>query len=62
MLLWHSFSTYLYRHCPQAVVMTLEAISGPTEEKMARLLKSLSDAVIITPDQMERVSVSLSMG
>lgn len=42
----------------EAVVMTLEAISAPTEEAMARLLKSLSDAVIITPDMMNNVSGS----
>jgi hypothetical protein len=40
----------------QAVIMTIEAVVGPTEEKMVRLLKFLSDAIIITPDMMERVS------
>jgi len=38
----------------EAVVMTLEALSSTVEEAMCRLLKSLSAAVIITPDLMER--------
>ncbi|XP_054259063.1 programmed cell death protein 4 [Macrosteles quadrilineatus] len=38
----------------EAVVMTLEALSSSVEEAMCRLLKSLSAAVIITPDMMER--------
>jgi hypothetical protein len=36
--------------------MTIEAISGHTEELMCKLLKSLYAAIIITPDMMERVS------
>lgn len=43
----------------EAVVMTIEAISGHTEEMMCRLLKSLCDSIIITPNMMERVSVLL---
>jgi hypothetical protein len=39
--------------------MTIEAISGHTEEVMCKLLKSLYAAIIITPDMMERVSVEL---
>lgn len=39
--------------------MTIEAISGHTEEMMCKLLKSLYAAIIITPDMMERVSVVL---
>lgn len=35
--------------------MTIDAVVGPTEEKMIRLLKFLSDTIIITPDMMERV-------
>ncbi|XP_059471112.1 programmed cell death protein 4 [Neocloeon triangulifer] len=38
----------------EAVIMTIEAVVGPTEGKMVCLLKFLSDAVIITPDMMER--------
>ncbi|PNF31523.1 Programmed cell death protein 4 [Cryptotermes secundus] len=38
----------------EAVVMTIEAISGHTEEMMCKLLKSLCAAIIITPDMMER--------
>ncbi|KAL0269827.1 UNVERIFIED_CONTAM: hypothetical protein PYX00_007433 [Menopon gallinae] len=38
----------------EAVVMTIEAINAQTEEMMCKLLKSLCDAVIITPDMMER--------
>lgn len=39
--------------------MTIEAISGHTEEMMCKLLKSLYAAIIITPDMMERVSAIL---
>jgi hypothetical protein len=42
----------------QAVIMTIDAVVGPTEEKMIRLLKFLSDTIIITPDMMERVKNS----
>lgn len=38
----------------EAVIMVIEAINGQTEEMMCKLLKSLYDAVIITPDMMER--------
>lgn len=38
----------------EAVVMTIEAINGHTEEMMCKLLKSLYAAIIITPDMMER--------
>ncbi|XP_066992189.1 programmed cell death protein 4 [Anabrus simplex] len=38
----------------EAVVMTIEAINGHTEEMMCKLLKSLFTAVIITINQMER--------
>ncbi|KAL1122659.1 hypothetical protein AAG570_002986 [Ranatra chinensis] len=38
----------------EAIVMTLEAINAQVEEAMCKLLKSLSAAVIITPDMMER--------
>lgn len=38
----------------EAVVMVLESINSHVEEKMCKLLKSLSDAIIITPDMMER--------
>lgn len=38
----------------EAIVMVLEAINNHVEEKMCKLLKSLSDAIIITPDMMER--------
>jgi hypothetical protein len=41
--------------------MTIEAISGHTEEMMCKLLKSLYAAIIITPDMMERVSVILNI-
>jgi hypothetical protein len=37
--------------------MTIDAVVGPTEEKMIRLLKFLSDTIIITPDMMERVKI-----
>lgn len=37
--------------------MTLEAINSNVEEAMVKLLKSLSDAIIITPDMMEVVSI-----
>lgn len=36
--------------------MVLEAISAHVEEAMCKLLKSLSAAIIITPDMMKRVS------
>lgn len=35
--------------------MTLEALNSQVEEQMCKLLKSLSAAIIITPDMMERV-------
>lgn len=38
----------------EAVVMVLEAINHHTDEAMCKLLKSLSNAVIITEDMMER--------
>ncbi|XP_049857865.1 programmed cell death protein 4 [Schistocerca gregaria] len=38
----------------EAVVMTIEAINGHTEELMCKLLKSLYSAIIITPDMMDR--------
>ncbi|CAH1400670.1 unnamed protein product [Nezara viridula] len=38
----------------EAIVMTLEAISTTVEEQMCKFLKSLSAAIIITPDMMER--------
>ncbi|XP_075222554.1 programmed cell death 4 [Lycorma delicatula] len=38
----------------EAVVMVLESINSHVEEKMCKLLKTLSDAIIITPDMMER--------
>ncbi|GLG97183.1 Programmed cell death protein 4 [Gryllus bimaculatus] len=38
----------------EAVVMTIEAINGHTEEMMCKLLKSFYAAIIITPDQLER--------
>lgn len=36
--------------------MVLEAINHHTDEAMCKLLKSLSNAIIITEDMMERVS------
>lgn len=41
----------------EAVIMVIEAINGHTEEMMTKLLKSLCEAIIITPDMMERVSL-----
>lgn len=41
----------------EAIVMTIEAINSQTEEMMCKLLKSLCDAVVITPDMMERVGI-----
>lgn len=38
----------------EAVVMVLEAINHHTDEAMCKLLKSLSNAIIITEDMMER--------
>lgn len=38
----------------EAVVMVLEAINHHTDEAMCKLLKSLSNAVIITEDMMDR--------
>lgn len=38
----------------EAVLMTIEAINGHTEEMMCKLLKSFYAAIIITPEQMER--------
>ncbi|KAK9508469.1 hypothetical protein O3M35_006022 [Rhynocoris fuscipes] len=38
----------------EAIVMVLEAINAHVEEAMCKLLKSLSAAIIITPDMMER--------
>ncbi|XP_063231574.1 programmed cell death protein 4 [Bacillus rossius redtenbacheri] len=38
----------------EAVVMAIEAISGPVEEAMCRLLKVLCQAVVVTPDMLER--------
>ncbi|XP_028128855.1 programmed cell death protein 4 isoform X1 [Diabrotica virgifera virgifera] len=38
----------------EAIVMALEANSAAKEEQLCKLLKSFSDAILITPDQMER--------
>uniref|UniRef100_A0A0K8TJP3 Programmed cell death protein 4 n=3 Tax=Lygus hesperus TaxID=30085 RepID=A0A0K8TJP3_LYGHE len=38
----------------EAVIMVLEAMNANVEDAMCKLLKSLSDAVIITPDMMSR--------
>lgn len=38
----------------EAIVMVLEAINAHVEEAMCKLLKSLSAAIIITPDMMAR--------
>ncbi|CAH1155166.1 unnamed protein product [Phaedon cochleariae] len=38
----------------EAVVMAMEANSGLKEESLCNLLKSFSDAILITPDQLER--------
>uniref|UniRef100_A0A0K8SCI9 MI domain-containing protein n=1 Tax=Lygus hesperus TaxID=30085 RepID=A0A0K8SCI9_LYGHE len=40
----------------EAVIMVLEAMNANVEDAMCKLLKSLSDAVIITPDMMSRVN------
>ncbi|KAK6635190.1 hypothetical protein RUM44_000441 [Polyplax serrata] len=37
----------------EAVLMTIEAINGQTEEMMCKLLKSLCDSRIITPEMLE---------
>lgn len=38
----------------EAIVMALEANSASKEEALCTLLKAFSDAILITPDQMER--------
>lgn len=38
----------------EAIVMTLESLNSHVEEAMCKLLKSLSTAIIITPEMMER--------
>lgn len=38
----------------EAIVMALEANSASKEEALCRLLKAFADAILITPDQMER--------
>ncbi|XP_056640173.1 programmed cell death protein 4 [Diorhabda sublineata] len=38
----------------EAIVMALEANSAVKEEQLCTLLKSFSDAILVTPDQMER--------
>lgn len=38
----------------EAIVMALEANSASKEEALCKLLKALDDAVLITPEQMER--------
>lgn len=38
----------------EAIVMALEANSASKEEALCNLLKAFSDAILITPDQMER--------
>ncbi|XP_014255101.1 programmed cell death protein 4 isoform X2 [Cimex lectularius] len=38
----------------EVIVMTLEALNVHVEEAMCKLLKSMCDAIIITPDMMER--------
>ena len=38
----------------EAIVMALEANSASREESLCMLLKSFSDAILVTPDQMER--------
>lgn len=39
----------------EAVLMTIEAISGYTEEMMCKLLKSLCDTRVITSEMLEKV-------
>jgi len=41
--------------------MVLEAINEQVDEAMCKLLRSLSNAVIITPDMMDRVSTMSSI-
>lgn len=41
----------------EAVLMTIEAISGHTEEMMCKLLKSLCDSRIVTPEMLEQVTL-----
>lgn len=38
----------------EAVVLTLESLNQEVEDNMCTLLKSLSDAIIVTPDMMQR--------
>jgi hypothetical protein len=40
--------------------MALESMQESVEDLICRLLKSLSNTCIVTPDQMKRVSVILS--
>ena len=42
----------------QSIVLTLESLNTEVEDAMCRFLKSLSDAIIITPDMMRRVCIS----
>lgn len=41
----------------EAIVMALESVSQQTEEAMCTLLKSLDEACLVLPAQMEQVSV-----
>lgn len=40
----------------QAIVMALESMQESVEDSICRLLKSLFNSCLVTPDQMQRVS------
>jgi programmed cell death protein 4 len=41
----------------EAIVMAIESMQEHTEDLICRLLASLSNSCLVTPDQMQRVSL-----